>query len=88
MAAENCVVCGRALSPVQAHRRIEIGGDTFLVCCPLCLDALGAGEVQRRMMPDSFSDDRIDVLVEYCRRFRSGAIAPLWSGLRRIDFIW
>ncbi len=63
--ATKCCACGRPLTPAEAYKRLEFGDIECFVCCPMCLDALHAGVVQRRMIPESFSNDRIDVLVEY-----------------------
>ncbi len=60
-----CCACGRPLDPAGAYKSLRLGKTESYVCCPMCLDALQAGLVQRRMMPESFSDERIDVLVEY-----------------------
>ncbi len=60
-----CCACGRPLEPASAYKRLELGEIESYVCCPMCLDALRAGLVQRKMIPESFADKRVSVLVEY-----------------------
>ncbi len=60
-----CCACGRLITPAEAYKRLELGDIECFVCCPMCLDALHAGVVQRRMIPESFSNERVNVLVEY-----------------------
>ena len=60
-----CYSCGRAIEDAAAYSRIRVGDDTFLICCPMCMTATEAGHVQRRMIPNSFSNDRASVFVGY-----------------------
>ncbi len=60
-----CCACGRPITPAEAYQRLELGDIECFVCCPMCLDALHAGAVQRKMIPESFANERVDVLVEY-----------------------
>lgn len=67
-----CCVCGREIERAQAYKKIEAHGQTHLLCCPMCEATLEAGEVQQKMMPRSFSHERIEVLVEYLPAVRIG----------------
>lgn len=60
-----CHSCGRSIKESEAYARIVLGGIAYLLCCPMCVAAIEAGQVQRRMIPQSFSDERIKVIVEY-----------------------
>ncbi len=67
-----CHSCGRSISEADAFARIALGPQTYFVCCPMCMTALEAGQVQRRMIPRSFSDDRVAVFVEYLPALQVG----------------
>lgn len=60
-----CQSCGRPITESEAYARIALGGDTYFFCCPMCLTAAEAGQVQRKMIPQSFSNERVTVFVEY-----------------------
>lgn len=60
-----CFACGRSIPPGEGLKRIKVGTDTYFICCPMCLTVLEAGQVQWKMLPSSFSDDLVEVLVEY-----------------------
>lgn len=67
-----CHSCGRSISEDAAFARIALGPQTYFVCCPMCMTALEAGQVQRRMIPRSFSDDKVAVFVEYLPALQVG----------------
>ena len=67
-----CHACGRAIEEEAAYARIALGDQTYLVCCPMCMTALEAGHIQRRMIPTSFSDDNVAVFVEYLPALQVG----------------
>ncbi len=33
---DKCVTCGMKVNRNKAHIRIELRGETYLACCPLC----------------------------------------------------
>lgn len=78
-----CYSCGRAIEDAAAYSRIQVGGNVFLICCPMCMTASEAGHVQRRMIPSSFADERASIFIGYqpalhvggdyiCVRWRDG----------------
>jgi hypothetical protein len=67
-----CQSCGRPIKESEAYRRIVVGSEIFLVCCPMCMNALEAGQVQRRMITGSFSDEHATVFVEYLPAMQIG----------------
>lgn len=60
-----CHVCGNPTTEQTAYARIALTGQVYLICCPMCLTAIQAGAVQRRMNSRSHSSPRASVLVEY-----------------------
>ncbi len=60
-----CYSCGRAIEDAAAYSRIQVGPEVFLICCPMCMTASEAGHVQRRMIPNSFSNEHASVFVGY-----------------------
>lgn len=60
-----CRACGKTISVRDAYASINVDGETVIVCCPMCMTALEAGEAQRRLLPQSFTNDRVTVFVEY-----------------------
>lgn len=67
-----CHSCGRPIAEDAAYARIAVGDHTYLVCCPMCMTAIEAGHIQRRMIPTSFSDDNVAVFVEYLPALQVG----------------
>lgn len=60
-----CYSCGRAIEDAAAYSRIQVGAEVFLMCCPMCMTASEAGQIQRRMIPTSSADERASVFVGY-----------------------
>ncbi len=60
-----CYSCGRAIDDAAAYSRIQVAAEVFLICCPMCMTASEAGQVQRRMIPTSFSNEHVSVFVGY-----------------------
>lgn len=60
-----CYSCGRPISEGEAFARITIADTVYLVCCPMCLSAVEAGNVQRQMVSRRVDDPLMRVSVEY-----------------------
>lgn len=69
---DRCHSCGRPITEEEAYASVQVGGETHLLCCPMCLSAFKAGPVQRRMILQGFSDDRASVFVEYLPALQVG----------------
>ncbi|MCH7666479.1 MAG: serine/threonine-protein phosphatase [Acidobacteria bacterium] len=67
-----CASCDKPISVAEAFRQVELGDEIFLICCPMCLSALEAGDLQRQMMPRSGSVAGVDLAVEYRPAMRVG----------------
>lgn len=67
-----CHSCGRTIAESEAYKRIALGGEVYLFCCPMCMSAFEARPLQRRMIPRSFSDHRVSVFVEYLPALQVG----------------
>jgi len=67
-----CQACGRTITETEAYTRITLGDETYLFCCPMCMTAFHAGDLQRRMIPKSFSNERVAVFVEYVPALQVG----------------
>jgi hypothetical protein len=48
-----CHVCGNPTTEEKAYARIALSDRVYLICCPMCLTAIQAGAVQRRMVAKS-----------------------------------
>ena len=44
----SCYSCGRPISEEEVFARLTIADTVYLVCCPMCMSAVEAGDVQRR----------------------------------------
>jgi len=80
-----CHVCGKPTAFEAAHARLTLRGQSFLVCCPMCLSALEAGSVQRHLMPASHAGRVADVTVRYLPALHVGgdfAVAEQRAGAR------
>ena len=62
---ERCHVCGNPTTEEKAYARIALSDRVYLICCPMCLTAIQAGAVQRRMVAKSHEAPRASVFVEY-----------------------
>lgn len=84
-----CHSCGRPIAEDAAYARIALGDQTYLVCCPMCMTAIEAGHIQRRMIPTSFSDDNVAVFVEYLPALQVGGDYAYvrYSGSEHLYFI-
>ncbi len=67
-----CYACGKPITEDEAYARIKLSGEVYLLCCPMCLSSLEAGRVQRLLVPSSFSDEGVDVFVEYAPAHQIG----------------
>ncbi len=67
-----CQGCGRPITESEAFARIALGSETYLFCCPMCMSAFEARALQRRMIPQSFSNERVAVFVEYVPALQVG----------------
>lgn len=67
-----CHACGKSIKEAEAYARFSIGGVPYLFCCPMCMTALEAGNLQRRIIPSSFSDEQVRVRVEYLPALQVG----------------
>lgn len=84
-----CHACGKAIEEEAAYARIALGDHTYLVCCPMCMTALEAGSIQRKMIPSSFSDENVAVFVEYLPALQVGGdyACIQYAGADRLYFI-
>ncbi len=84
-----CHSCGRPIEEVAAFARIALGDRTYLVCCPMCMTALEAGHIQRKMVPSSFSDKNVAVFVEYLPALQVGGdyACVQYAGTEKLFFI-
>lgn len=62
---DRCHVCGNPTTQEKAYARIALTDHVYLICCPMCLTAIQAGAVQRRMVAKSHEAPRASVFVEY-----------------------
>ncbi len=62
---DRCHVCGNPTTQERAYARIALTDSVYLICCPMCLTAIQAGAVQRRMVAKSHEAPRASVFVEY-----------------------
>jgi sigma-B regulation protein RsbU (phosphoserine phosphatase) len=62
---DRCHVCGNPTTEEKAYARIALSDRVYLICCPMCLTAIQAGAVQRRMVAKSHEAPRASVFVEY-----------------------
>ncbi len=62
---DRCHVCGNPTAEERAYARIALRDRAYLICCPMCLTAIQAGAVQRRMVSPSQEVPRASVFVEY-----------------------
>ena len=69
---DRCHSCGKTVTESETHARLEVGGETYLFCCPMCQSAFAAGNVQRRMVLQAFSDERASVFIEYVPALQVG----------------
>lgn len=75
-------VCGNPTSEARAYVRLALHDRTYLVCCPMCLTAIPAWAVQRRVVAKSPSGPRASVFVEYLPAVQVGGdfAWTRWSG--------
>ncbi len=62
---ERCHVCGNPTTEGRAYARIALRDSVYLICCPMCLTAIQAGAVQRRMVSPSREMSRASAFVQY-----------------------
>lgn len=62
---DRCHVCDNPTTQEGAYARIALTDSVYLICCPMCLTAIQAGAVQRRMVAKSHEAPRASVFVEY-----------------------
>ena len=60
-----CYSCGRPVSDEEAYAKIRVAGAVYLVCCPMCMTAVEAGDIQRQMVTTAVDDPLMRVSVEY-----------------------